>query len=344
MQSSSGGGCSIGIKSGPLVGALTGGAGPATATAKVFVKISEPATVKIDLSADPCFSAYSTSAGVAATTASDTAVIVPLTGLANRQIYYYRVVINDCRLLTDCWPEDDPSSSFMTSPTDEVTGVNNSDTYAFAFLSCSMNLVDQPTTGSPVFQALDGLLTNVATDDDPAIVFQIGDWDHRNPGMIDPAVSDATCNQTGQPPCNTSDWRAMHMDSRGPERLGVNQAGTEFKTLVQKHFPIEHIWDNHDFAGLDHFSGPSQNQTLDNIADAGFLGRPNVLSAYLEYWPMHTLPNPPSCVSNTSCTGGVYRTFTYGNVDFFILDLRFQRSPTPPARAAQCLGPFSLHG
>ncbi len=29
------------------------------------------------------------------------------------------------------------------------------------------------------------------------------------------------------------------------------------------------------------------------------------------------------------CTGGVYRSFTYGNVDFFILDLRFQRADNP---------------
>jgi hypothetical protein len=75
---------------------------------------------------------------------------------------------------------------------------------------------------------------------------------------------------------------------------------------------------------------------VDNVADKGFIGRPRALRAFQLYFPMHTLPLPPSCsnINNNVCgTGSLYRKFTWGRVDFFVLDLRMQRSDIPGATA-----------
>jgi alkaline phosphatase D len=304
-----------------MLGGLAGGAFPNTGSVKIFVRVASPASVRVDYSTNQFLFTYQSSAWKIANAGNDYTAIVPVTGLAAATRYYYKVVIN-------CIPQHviDQYPYFTTPPLDGTAEGK----FAFAFTADNLNVEDNPTASSPIYQTIHDLTTDFDPNNDPKIFFQIGDWDHRNPGQPG-GNNNANCGQTGQPVCDTQWWRDLHRDVRGPSRLGVNTIGSEFEEYIESTFPVEHIWDNHDMAGLDYLTRPNP---LDQIADEGFEGRPNALQAFLEYVPMHDLPNPPSCAPGNFCTGGLWRKFTYANVDFFVLDLRTQRINTPEPGAS----------
>src|SRR5262249_21782576 len=69
-------------------------------------------------------------------------------------------------------------------------------------------------------------------------------------------------------------------------------------------FPVDYVYDDHD-------GGP-------NNSDMTFPNRPASIQAYKEYYPEYALADPQQ---------GIQHTFTYGNAQFFALDLRSERSP-----------------
>ncbi len=74
---------------------------------------------------------------------------------------------------------------------------------------------------------------------------------------------------------------------------------------VARHTPTYGIWDDHDFAGND--------------TDGTAKGKDDALRVFKEQWanPAYGQPDDP----------GVYFKFTWGDVDFFMLDGRYHRSP-----------------
>jgi alkaline phosphatase D len=70
------------------------------------------------------------------------------------------------------------------------------------------------------------------------------------------------------------------------------------------------IWDDHDY-------GP-------NDSNRSYVHKSHALDAFKQYWanPSYGLPNTP----------GVFTQFTWGDVDFFLLDNRFYRSPSNAPR------------
>src|SRR5206468_2697668 len=138
-----------------------------------------------------------------------------------------------------------PFRSFTTFPANGTS----TGRFAFAFTADNINVVNNTTVGTPAYQTISNLLTNTDASDDPKVFFQIGDWDHRNPGApsdsAPPLKPETSC--TPESNCNKALWWNMYRDVRGTSHVS-NQTGSDFKTYIQPNLPVEHIWDNHDMA------------------------------------------------------------------------------------------------
>jgi alkaline phosphatase D len=91
----------------------------------------------------------------------------------------------------------------------------------------------------------------------------------------------------------------IHRDAYEQQVLSKPRAAAFFK-----HFPIEYVWDDHDFSGND--------------SDSSFAGKVNARLAYREYVPHYPLPAGPG-------NNPIYQTFTIGRVHFIHTDLRSDR-------------------
>lgn len=116
-----------------------------------------------------------------------------------------------------------------------------------------------------------------------------------------------------------------YADSTDPQKqregyyLHRRQAG--FRELSRR-TPIYGIWDDHDFATND--------------SDGTVKGKETVLRTFKEFWanPAYGQPNDP----------GVYFKFSWGDLDFFMLDGRYHRSPNAERDTGHktMLGPAQL--
>lgn len=77
-----------------------------------------------------------------------------------------------------------------------------------------------------------------------------------------------------------------------------------FVSEVLSQMPVVYIYDDHDFAG--------------NNSGGDAPAKNNSLWAYKTFFPHYKLENPDN---------GIWQSFTFGDVEFFVLDLRSQRSP-----------------
>lgn len=77
-----------------------------------------------------------------------------------------------------------------------------------------------------------------------------------------------------------------------------------FVTEVLSQMPVVYIYDDHDFAG--------------NNSDGSDPAKDSSIWAYKAFFPHYELKNPDN---------GIWQSFTFGNVEFFVLDLRAQRNP-----------------
>lgn len=76
-----------------------------------------------------------------------------------------------------------------------------------------------------------------------------------------------------------------------------------FADLVISQMPVAYVYDDHDFAG--------------NNSDGTDAAKQNSIDAYGIFFPHYELGNPQN---------GLWQKFSYGNVDFFIIDTRTQRT------------------
>jgi alkaline phosphatase D len=101
-------------------------------------------------------------------------------------------------------------------------------------------------------------------------------------------------------PLTLAEKRTMHRDVRGT----ATSAGADFKTYLAPIAPLFHVWDDHDY-GTDN-------------SDYTLPGKQDSIQAYREYYPAPDLPNP---------SAGIWQSFTFGQVEFFMLDDRSERTP-----------------
>ena len=126
------------------------------------------------------------------------------------------------------------------------------------------------------------------------------------PAYVSIAAEDPACViQLGdfdhRNPFRLAYMRQMHRQVRGVQTV----PGTDFHEYLGLHYPYFHVWDDHDYAY--------------NNADKTFVNRADALQAFGEYHPTPPLPNPDA---------GVWHSFTCGQAEFFMLDVRAQRDPS----------------
>jgi alkaline phosphatase D len=96
--------------------------------------------------------------------------------------------------------------------------------------------------------------------------------------------------------------REMHREVRGG--LVTTASGNDFSNYIGSRFPLFHIWDDHDYGK--------------NNGDKKFYAKALALRAFKEYYPTPDLANP---------NAGIWHKFSYGQADFFMIDVRSQRDP-----------------
>ncbi len=100
-------------------------------------------------------------------------------------------------------------------------------------------------------------------------------------------------------PGNLAQMRTMHRQVLGPSTA----SGSDFATAIETAMPVFHMWDDHDYGA--------------NNGDKTFVNRTAALQAFREYYPAPETPNP----------AGLWRSFSAGQIDVLMLDLRSQRDP-----------------
>jgi alkaline phosphatase D len=141
---------------GPVVGGVT------ATTAKVFVRTSQPTSVRLLYSTDPNLGNPTPSPTFQTTMRRDLTKIIPLNGLASETPYYMNVVVNDVAQFAA-----PPYPSFKTFP---LSGTSR--TFNFVVLTDFFNTYE-------LTQNLQTFASAAATS--PVFAFIGGDFDHRNP-------------------------------------------------------------------------------------------------------------------------------------------------------------------
>ena len=145
-----------------------------------------------------------------------------------------------------------------------------------------------------------------------------------------PAWAELAARRTMKPEQGSFDLLLMlgdnhYANTTEPEKLRVYYTAHRLTggwRELAAHSPIYAIWDDHDF-------GP-------NDSDGTQAGKEESLRIFKEYWanPACGEPGNPGC----------YYTFTRGDVQFFMLDCRYHRSPNkaPDGPEKTMLGPKQL--
>lgn len=273
-------------------GAIAGGV--TESSARFWVRLSGAEVVAFQVSVDPGFSTFVSSAAESATQARNFAAIAGISGLQPDTRYYYRAVVGGV-----------PHAgvrSFMTFPTPGTPS-----TFTVAFGSCQQNNGSLSSTGLPgnVFRAVAAA--------SPRVFLQIGDWGY----------PDTTANLPVDSNYFAADYatvQATYLSKFDPSYL---------MDTVLAMTPVNYAYDDHDFmsnnasATTASYFLPYRPNPFGTDFVAREIGQPagareNSIRGYIENMPTYPPVNP---------TRGVYHSFRLGTAEFFMLDLRSQRSP-----------------
>ncbi len=288
------------VTHGPMVGAVS------YRSAIVWVRLDTVATVRVEYGTDPALEPpLPLSPAVTTSPDSDYTAFLYLNPsnptLSAGTTYYYRVVVNGV--------STDLTGEFTTFPLTTSTA-----NFSFVVYADIADTYRQQDKHGYAYTRLTQVLT-------PAFVLQIGDFDHSDPDS-------ASNNGAGWLP----NMRAMHQHARDASLAH----GGDWQSSIASKYPVFHMWDNHDYGASDRTFTIQQPKcdgttSVDSTKFTSYpLGRSAAWRAFLDYWPMPPLPNPPARASNypspADTTVGLWHKFSFGKADFFMLDCRSEKN------------------
>ncbi len=265
--------------------------GGVTATSARFrVRSSTADSVNVELSTNTLFVPSILGIPVRADSERNNTVLIEVSGLQANQQYYYRARI-------DGVPQPGVQS-FKTFP-DEGTSAS----FSFAFGSCQQS-------GTLLPSASHGNVFRAVAKSGVSLFLQLGDWGY--PDSVD------------SPPVNDNFFSA---DYNLVQKSYLSRFDRSYPMdTVLSMMPVDYVYDDHDFMN-NNASATSSSYFSANANGSGIVvlelpnptgARENSIRGYKENMPTYPLVNE---------SRGIFHKFTVANAEFFMLDLRSQRSP-----------------
>lgn len=238
-------------------------------SAKIWYRTSATAAVQIEYGTSSTLTGSKISDAHSPGPDTDYTAIQMLRWLTPSTTYYFNIQIDGVRQLSAPYP------TFTTAPP-RGTPLD----FNFCVLADQAAIPYYPDQGCEVFGYL--------AAEQPKMVMQIGDFDHR-------------LNATS-PPRTVATFRDMWKELRSTATV----AGNDWQTYL-KSFPFYYVWDDHDFGWQwpEARKGPTYS-----------LYTEQVLRAYRDMFPSPPLGNPD---------WGCWQSFEYGQCEFIMLDSRARR-------------------
>lgn len=271
-----------------LVSMAVGGVTGSSARVRVHSATSD--SVNVELSTDTLTAASVFGTPAMASAQRNNTVLIDVRGLQPDQVYYYRAWIGGV-------PQRG-TQKFRTFP-DAGTAAK----FSFGFGSCQQSGSLLPSTSpGKVFEA-------VATSG-ASFFLQLGDWGY--PDSLD------------DPPVNNDFFSANYSLVQQSYLAKFDPAYP--MNAVQRMMPIDYVYDDHDFMNNNssattssYFGANASGSSVTILEIPNPPGaRENSIRGYVENMPTYPLANE---------SRGIYHKFTVGDAEFFMLDLRSQRSP-----------------
>jgi phosphodiesterase/alkaline phosphatase D-like protein len=264
-------------------------------SARFFIRVSDAGVVNIELSESPDFQNPILGIRAEANAGNNFIAIINSSGLKANIKYFYRPIINEAIL-------DNAERYFLTFPEEGTKEV-----FTFGFGSCQQNggILEPPTPPGNIYKEIIKYY--------PRFFLQIGDWGY--PDSTDNAPYDNNFFAK-----NYSTVRQIYFNRYDL----IYPMGQLFRIT-----PVDYVYDDHDFmnnnASALTSSYPIATKPNAFGNDYAMLeienppgARENSINGYKEFFPGYNLQNE---------SRGIYHKFKFGNSDFFVLDLRSQRSP-----------------
>lgn len=267
-------------------------AGGVTSTsANFWIRLSGAAEINVEVSGSPDFSQQIKGDAKQVSAQTDFAGIINVSGLIADKKYFYRVLINN-------QPAETTERYFYTFPQ-----ANSGSVFSFAFGSCQQSGSSSTSSGNVYFEIV---------KHEPKFFLHLGDWGYPDTTDFIPFDNDFF----------PADYSRVRQSYHNRYSLSYPM-DTLFRTA-----PVDYVYDDHDFmnnnssALTSSFYVPFRPTILsddfvlmevDNPVDA----RENIIKGYKEYFPGYELENE---------SRGIYHRFICGDAEFFMLDLRAQRS------------------
>jgi phosphodiesterase/alkaline phosphatase D-like protein len=259
-------------------------------SARIRVEVSGESEITIMYSTSETFTDPLYSDSYNAEPGEDYSAIFELSSLQPLTLYYYRVMINGTA-------SDSLNRSFKTFP---VPGALTS--FSFAFGSCQQSVASSR-----------GRVFSEIVEHNPSFFIQTGDWTY----------PDTTENLPLNRDFFPLDYRRVVQTYRAKFRSDYGM-----DTLIRS-VPVSYVYDDHDYINNNasavsaSYSIPFKSSLWGNDFIIQEIEVPE--AARLNSIRGFTANMPDYPVENES--RGIYRKFTYGNSEIYMLDLRSQRSP-----------------
>ena len=262
--------------------------------ARFWLRSGAPAEIAVEVSTGSDFGSSLLSSSMSASAESNFAGVVEIVGLAPGTRYYHRAVVNGAR--------DNRVGSFSTFPEPGTPA-----TFTFGFGSCQQSGRFLPGGTDP------GNVYRQVVAEQPLFFLQLGDWGY--PDTTDKLPEDSTFFAA-----DFASVQATYLTKFDP-----NYPMDSLFRIA----PVAYVYDDHDYMNdnasaltspfnIAYRPNPySDDFVVRDIANPT-LARENSIRAYKENMPSYPLVNE---------SRGIYQKFSCGTADFFLLDLRSQRSP-----------------